>query len=101
LENVRDWKSFITPHLLTGGDTLTGITFLPHMRFYVVNGVPWVQYKHFSKDAWGHAEGHLCLTSLSNTMEKPEIAEFFGADERELRALDEFIAYKERCVERL
>jgi hypothetical protein len=34
-------------------------------------------------------------------MEKPEIAEFFGADERELRALDEFIAYKERCVERL
>jgi hypothetical protein len=43
----------------------------------------------------------LCLTSLPNTMEKPELAEVFGADERELRVLDDFIAYKERCVERL
>jgi hypothetical protein len=34
-------------------------------------------------------------------MEKPELAEVFGADERELRALNDFIAYKERCVERL
>jgi hypothetical protein len=34
-------------------------------------------------------------------MEKPELAEVFGADERELRVLDDFIAYKERCVERL
>jgi hypothetical protein len=40
LENVRDWESSITPHLLTGGDTLTGITFPHHMRFYVENGVP-------------------------------------------------------------
>jgi hypothetical protein len=101
LENVRDWKLFVTPHLLTGGDTLTGITFLHHMRFYVENGVPRVQHKHFNKDAWGPAEGHLCMTSLPNTMEKPELAEFFSVDERELRALDEFIAYKERCVERL
>jgi hypothetical protein len=23
LENVREWKSFITPHLLTRGDTFT------------------------------------------------------------------------------
>jgi hypothetical protein len=34
-------------------------------------------------------------------MEKPKLAEIFGADERELRVLDEFIAYKEGCVERL
>jgi hypothetical protein len=34
LENVRDWKSFITLHLLTRGDTITGITFPHHMRFY-------------------------------------------------------------------
>jgi hypothetical protein len=69
LENVRDWKSFITRHLLIGGDTLTGITFPHHMRFYVENGMPRVQHKHFSKDAWEPAEGHLCLTSLPNTME--------------------------------
>jgi hypothetical protein len=53
LENVWDWKSFITPHLLTRGDTITGITFPHHMRFYMENGVTRVQYKHFSKDAWG------------------------------------------------
>jgi hypothetical protein len=34
-------------------------------------------------------------------MEKPNLVEISTADERELRALDEFIAYKERCVERL
>jgi hypothetical protein len=101
LENVRDWKSFITPHLLTRGDTFTGITFPHHMRFYVENGVPRVQHKHFNKDAWGPAEGYLCLRSLPNTMEKPELTKVFGADERELRVLDDFIAYKERCVERL
>jgi hypothetical protein len=39
------------------------------------------------------------LTSVPNTMEKPKLAEVFSANERELRALDEFIAYKERCVE--
>jgi hypothetical protein len=40
LENVRNWKSFITSHLLTGGDTFTRITFPYHMRFYVENDVP-------------------------------------------------------------
>jgi hypothetical protein len=39
LENVRDWKSFILPHLLTRGDTITGITFPHYMRFYMENGV--------------------------------------------------------------
>ena len=101
LENVRDWKSFITPHLLTGGDALTGITFPHHMRFYMENGVPRVQHKHFSKDAWEPTEGHLCLRSVPSVSEKPDLAKVFGADERELKALDEFIGYKERCVERL
>ena len=39
LENVRDWKSFITPHLLTRGDAITRITFPHHMRFYMENSV--------------------------------------------------------------
>jgi hypothetical protein len=34
-------------------------------------------------------------------MEKPALAEVQCVEERELRALDDFIAYKERCVERL
>ena len=65
------------------------------------NGLPRIQHKHFSKDAWGPTEGHLCLSSLPNTMKKLELAEVSGANEQELRALYEFIAYKERCVERL
>jgi hypothetical protein len=77
LENVRDWKLFITPHLLTGGDTVTGITFPHYMRFYMESGVPRVQHKHFCKDAWGPADGHLCLTSLPSTMEKPNLTEVF------------------------
>jgi hypothetical protein len=101
LENVRNWKLFITPHLLTGGDMVMGITFPHHMRFYIESGVPRVQHKYFSKDAWGPANGHLCLTSLPSTMEKPNLVDVFHADEQELRALDDFIAYKERCVERL
>ena len=101
LENVKDWKSFIMLHLLTGRDTVTGITFQHHMRFYVESGVPRVQHKHFSTDALGPTYGHLCLTSLPSTMEKPNLTRVFCADERELRALDDFIAYKERYVERL
>jgi hypothetical protein len=101
LENVRDWKSFITPHLLTRGDTITGITFPHHMRFYMENGMTRVQYKHFSKEAWGPTDWHMCLRSLPNTAEKPALAEVHHVEERELKALDEFIAYKTRCVERL
>jgi hypothetical protein len=51
LENVRDWKSFIMPHLFTGGDTFTRITIPHQMRFYMENDMPRVQHKHFSKDA--------------------------------------------------
>jgi hypothetical protein len=101
LENVRDWKSFITQHLFTRGDTIIGITFPHHMRFYMENGVTQVQYKHFSKDAWEPTNGHVCLRSLPNTAEKLALAEVHRAEERELKVLDEFIAYKTRYVERL
>jgi ribosomal 50S subunit-associated protein YjgA (DUF615 family) len=101
LENIRDWKLFITPHLFTRSDSITGITFPHHMRFFIENGMAQVQYKHFSKDSWGPAEGHVCLRSLPNTAEKLALAEVHRAEERELKALDEFIAYNTRCVERL
>jgi hypothetical protein len=43
----------------------------------------------------------MCLRSLPNTAEKLALAEVHRAEERELKALDEFIVYKMRCVERL
>ena len=68
LENVWDWKSFITPHLLAGPDSLVGITFPHHMRFYMNNreGIHdvQVQHKHYCKDAWGPVAGMKTLKSL-------------------------------------
>ena len=42
LEHIRDWKTFITPHLLQGGDQLTSITFTHHFRFYIQNRVVYI-----------------------------------------------------------
>jgi hypothetical protein len=105
LENVWDWKQFITPHLLTGSDSLVGITFPHHMRFYMDNQEATrevrVQHKHYCKDPWGPEAGTKTLRSLPNREERPAFANVFAADERELKALDDFIAYKERCIQRL
>ena len=60
-----------------------------------------VQYKHFNKDAQGPTEGHMYLRSLLNTAEKPALAKVHRAKERELKALNEFIAYKMRCIKSL
>lgn len=38
LENVRDWKAFITPYLLRGSKALVDTTSPHHMRFYMQNG---------------------------------------------------------------
>lgn len=105
LENVWDWKQFITPHLLTGSNSLVGITFPHHMRFYMDNQEGTrevrVQHKHYCKDPWGPEAGTKTLRSLPNREERPPFANVFAADERELKALDDFIAYKERCIQRL
>ena len=80
LEYIHDWKTFITPHLLQGGDQLTGITFSHHMRFYIQNRVVCVQYKHFCMDEWGPVEGHLCLNSIPSANAKQGLAKFFRAN---------------------
>ena len=61
LEHERDWKTFITPHLLQGRDQLIDNTFPHHMRFYIENGVIYIKQKHFCMDEWNPLEGHLCL----------------------------------------
>ena len=105
LENVWDWKQFITPHLLTGPDSLVGITFPHHMRFYMDDrdGIREirVQHKHYCKDPWRPETGTKTLRSLPSRDKRPAFANVFAADERELKALDDFIAYKQRCIQRL
>lgn len=99
LDNVRDWKSFIT-YLLKGSDTLTGITFPYHMQFYMLGWMPRVQSKTFGKDAWAPTDGHPYLRLMLTRDKKPMLAEVFRADARELWALQVFVVYKERCLER-
>lgn len=41
------------------------------------------------------------LRSLPSREDRPLFANVFAADERELKALDDFIAYNERCIQRL
>lgn len=104
LENVWDWKKFVTPHLFTGSDSLVGITFPHHMRFYSSNREGAckvkVQHKHYCKDAWRPETGDQTLRSIPNRAERPDFATVYAADERELKALDDFIAYKDRCIQR-
>jgi hypothetical protein len=97
LENVWDWTSFITPYLMTGGDSFVGISLPHHMRFSMANGVVRVQYKHYCRDQWGPIEGYECLARPG----KPSLAPLKEADSRELKALVDFIAYKERALQRL
>jgi hypothetical protein len=101
LENVWDWKSFITPYLMTGGDSFVGISLPHHMRFSMANGVARVQYKHYFPDQWGPAEGYECLARMPAHHGKPSLAPLKEVDSRELKALVDFIAYKERALQRL
>ena len=102
LENVWDWKQFITPHLLTGSDSLVEITFSHHMKFYMDhcgdNREVRVQHKHYCNDFWGSEASTKTLRSIPRREEQPAFVTVFAADERELKALDDFIAYKERCI---
>ena len=49
-------------------------------------------------DERGLIEGHLCLNSLPSMSEKSGLTEVFTVDQRELKALDDFIAYKDTLI---
>ena len=50
---------------------------------------------------WDRAEGHLWLESVPRREQKLNLAQVFSADEWELKALQEFIVYKKRCLDRI
>ena len=99
LENVWDWKSFITPYLMTGGDSFVGISLPHHMRFSMANGVARVQHKHYCCDQWGPTEGYECLVRMPSRPGKPYLALLKEVDSQELKALADYIAYKERALQ--
>jgi len=46
-------------------------------------------------------ERNLYIRCLPISNKKPILAKVFSADDRKLKALEEFIVYKEKCLERL
>lgn len=90
---------------MIGSDSSVGIIFLHHMRFYMDNQEGTrevrVQYKYYCKDSWGLEVGTKTLRLLPSRKERPLFVNVFAVDEWELKTLDDFIAYKERCIKRL
>jgi hypothetical protein len=80
LENVWDWKSFITPYLMTRDDSFVGISKPHHMRFSMANGVARALYKRYCRDQWGPPEGYECLTQMPTRLGKPSLAPLKEAD---------------------
>ena len=54
-----------------------------------------VQHKYCCKDAWRQEIG-----DQMDRISKPDYTMIYAGDERELKALEDFIAYKERCIQR-
>jgi hypothetical protein len=101
MENIWDWKDFITPHLhLSGGTEFVGLSEPHHFRFFQRNGKPHVQHKIYANDAWGPTDGHLFLASVPNVRSKPGFAEVFEHNHEEVAALHSFVNLKERQLDR-
>ena len=97
-----DWKKFITPYLYRGPKTFVGISTKHHYKFYLKENTPFVQTKDYARDPlWEPAEGYQCLTKVPSPDKKPSIAEVYNANDQEMKALEEFIKMKERCIMKL
>jgi hypothetical protein len=101
MENIWDWKGFITPHLQSSRSAeFIGMSEPHHFRFFQRNSVPHVQYKIYTNDAWGPSDGHPFLASLPNVRSKLGFAEVFQANTEEVAALRSFSSLKERQLHR-
>jgi hypothetical protein len=101
MENIWDWRDFITPHLhSSGGSEFVGLSEPHHFRFFQRNGRPHVQHKIYANDAWGPTEGHPFLASVPDVRSKPGFAEVFQHNHEEVAALHSFVNLKERQLDR-
>jgi hypothetical protein len=101
MENIWDWKGFITPHLQSSRSAeFIGMSEPHHFRFFQRNNVPHVQYKIYANDAWGPSDGHPFLASVPDVRTKPGFAEVFEVNTEEVAALRSFSSMKERQLDR-
>ena len=79
-----------------------GISKPHHFKFYLKNNKPFVQTKNYARYSnCEPANGYQCLNELPERGLKPEFAKAEEAIKQEMRALEEFIKWKERCVLKL
>jgi hypothetical protein len=99
LEHIRDWSKFITPYLRT--DAFVGISQPHHFRFYMQENKPHVQYKPYARSPkWLPEHGHVCLDKIPSAHEVVPLASISEPNDRELKALEDFIVLKERHIAR-
>ena len=90
-------------HICTKGpNTFVGISTKHHFKFYLKEKKPFVQTKDYARDPlWEPAEGYQCLTEVLSLDQKPSFANVYDANDQEMKALEEFIKMKERCIMKL
>ena len=102
LEYVWDWKEFITPYLYSGLNTFVGISMKHHFKFYLKENKPFVQTKDYACDPmWEPVDGYQCLNEVPNRGQKPNFAHVHDANDQELKALEDFVITKEKCIMKL
>jgi hypothetical protein len=78
MENIWDWKGFITPHLQSNKSVeFIGMSEPHHFRFFQQNSILHVQYKIYANDAWRPSDGHPFLASVPDVRGKLGFAEVF------------------------
>ena len=60
-----------------------------------------MQYKIYCTDVWALEGGYSAIKSVPATRAKPRLSAVLHVDPREVQALEEFIALKERQINRL
>ena len=97
-----DWKEFITPYLYTGLDTFVEISTKHHFKFYLKENKPFVQTKDYAHDLmWEPVDGYQCLIEVPNRGQKPNFAHVHDVNDQELKALEDFVIMKEKCIMKL
>ena len=102
LEYVWNWKKFVTPYLNSGLNTFVGISTKHHFKFYLKENKSFVQTKDYARDPiWEPVDGYQCLNEVPNCEKKPNFAHVHDANDQELKALEDFVIMKEKCIMKL
>ena len=79
-----------------------GISTKHHFKFYLKENKSFVQTKDYTCDPiWELVESYKCLNEVPNRGQKPNFAHVHDINDQELKALEDFIIMKEKCIMKL